>query len=83
MIDERVLPAIDKAAIQSRLYDLGAFHVSKISIETLVKRIVRDSAIMNNKDDFSMFKAFMESQDIDAEYMKALLEEAKVIMEEV
>jgi len=82
LVDEKVLPAIDKAVIQSKLYDLGAFHVSKISIETIVKRIIRDNSIMNNKDDFSMFEAFIESQGIDGEYKKSLLKEAKIIMGE-
>ena len=82
LVDEKVLPAMDKAVIQSRLYDLGAFHVSRISIETIVKRVIRDSSIMNNKDDFSMFEAFINSQGIDGEYKKALLKEAKIIMGE-
>ena len=73
---------MDKSVIQSKLYDLGAFHVSKISIETVVKRIIRDSAILDNKDDFSMFEAFIDSQGIDGEYKKSLLKEAKIIMGE-
>jgi len=82
LIDEKVLPAIDRAVIESKLYDLGAFHVSKISIEAMAKRIVRDNSILNNKDDFSMFEAFIDSQDFDEEYRKALLKEAKIIMGE-
>jgi DNA repair exonuclease SbcCD nuclease subunit len=82
LVDEKVLPAMDKSVIQSKLYDSGAFHVSKISIETVVKRIIRDSSIMDNKDDFSMFEAFIDSQGIDGEYKKSLLKEAKIIMGE-
>jgi len=83
LIDEKVLPAVDKAAIQSSLYNLGAFHVSKVGIETIVDRIVRDDSILSQKDDFSMFKAFIDSQGIDGEYKKSLLKEAKIIMGEV
>jgi len=83
LIDEKVLPAIDKASIESSLYSLGAFHVSRISIEAITKRIVRDNSILNKKDDFSMFKAFVNSQDIDSDYKKSLLKEAKIIMGEV
>ena len=83
LIDEKVLPAIDKASIESSLYSLGAFHVSRVSIEAITKRIVRDNSILNNKDDFSMFKAFVNSQDIEDDYKKSLLKEAKIIMGEV
>jgi len=81
-IDEKVLPAVDKDAIQASLYNLGAFHVSKVSIEVVAKRLVRDSSILNHTDDYSMFKAFIDSQGIDKEYEKALLKEAKIIMGE-
>ena len=83
LIDEKVLPAVDKATIQSSLYNLGAFHVSKIGIETIADRIVRDNSILSQKDDFSMFKAFIDAQGIDGEYRKILLKEAKIIMGEV
>jgi len=82
LVDERILPALDKTEIQSMLYDMGAFHVSKISIEAIVKRVVRDNSILANKDDFSMLEAFIVSQSIDGEYKKSLLKEAKLIMGE-
>lgn len=81
-VDEKVLPAVDKESIQASLYNLGAFHVSKVSIEAIAKRLVRDNSILNHKDDFSMFKAFIDSQGIEKEYEKALLKEAKIIMGE-
>ena len=62
------------------LYRLGAFHVSKIIIEATSKRIVRDNTILDHKDDFSMLKAFLESQEIDGKYRSELLKEAKIIM---
>jgi exonuclease SbcD len=82
-IDEKILPALDKQQIQTELYRLGAFHVSKVIIEAASKRIVRDNTILEHKDDFSMLKAFLESQDIDADYRTELLKEAKIIMGEV
>ena len=81
-VDEKLLPAIDKQIIQDDLYKMGAYHVSKIIVESVSKRIVRDSAILNHKDDYSMLEAFVESQDIDKEYMEELLKEAKIIMGE-
>ena len=81
-VDEKLLPAIDKQIIQDDLYKMGAYHVSKIIVESVSKRIIRDSAILNHKDDYSMLEAFVESQDIDKEYMEELLKEAKIIMGE-
>lgn len=80
-VDEKILPAIDKQVIQSQLYKLGAFYVSKIIIEPITKRIVRDSAILKHKDDYSMLKAFLDSQDLSSDFRESLLEEAKKIME--
>lgn len=79
-VDERVLPAIDKEAIKTMLYDGGVFHVSKVGVDVNVERLVRDSSILQNKDDFSIFKAFLDSQGIDSKYKKSLLKEAKIIM---
>tara|TARA_A200000159_G_scaffold158847_1_gene176645 strand:- start:2193 stop:3362 length:1170 start_codon:yes stop_codon:yes gene_type:complete len=81
-VDEKILPAVDKQFIQKELYKLGAFYVSKITVEPITKRIVRDNAILKHKDDYSMLKAFLQSQDIESEYLDSLLEEAKKIMEE-
>ena len=79
-IDEKVMPAVDRKAIQTRLYDNGAFHVSKVLVEIITKRTVRDNEILKHKDDYSMFKAFAKSQSIEDKYQKLLLKEAKVIM---
>lgn len=79
-VDEKVLPALDKQHIQTELYRLGAFHVSKVTIEAASKRVVRDNTILDHKDDFSMLKAFLESQEIDGKYRSELLKEAKIIM---
>lgn len=82
IVDEKVLPAVDKQSIQKTIYDMGAFHVSKVIVEAVSKRIVRDNAILKHKDDYSMLKAFLESQDIDKPYLLELLKQAKIIMEE-
>lgn len=81
-VDEKVLPALDKQGIQDDLYKLGAFHVSKVVIDSVSKRIVRDNDILKHKDDYSMLKAFIESQDMEDSYKQRLLVEAKNIMEE-
>lgn len=83
LVDEKIASALDKQAIQTDLYKLGAFHVSKVIIEAISKRIVRDNSILQHKDDFSMLKAFLESQDMDKEYSLELLKEAKIIMEDL
>ena len=80
LVDEKVLPAIDKSLIQSKLYEAGAFYVSKINIETVAKRIIRNNSILEHKDDYSMLEAFVGSQDIDEGTKKDILREAKMIM---
>jgi exonuclease SbcD len=81
VIDEKVLPAVGKKSITDKLYAAGAFYVSKIIIEVVAKRIVRDNSVLEHKDDYSMFKAFVEKQGLDASMLEEMLKEAKVIME--
>jgi exonuclease SbcD len=80
-IDEKVLPAVDKKSISDRLYAAGAFFVSKVIIEVVSKRIVRDNSVLEHKDDYSMFRAFVEKQGLDKASLQEMLKEAKNIME--
>jgi len=80
-IDERVLPAVDKKSISDKLYAAGAFFVSKVIIEVVAKRIVRDNSVLEHEDDYSMFKAFVEKQGLSKAALEDMLKEAKNIME--
>lgn len=80
-VDEKVLPAVDKKSISDKLYENGAYYVSKVIIEVIAKRIVRDNSVLQHKDDYSMFKAFLESQSLDSSVLDDMLKEAKDIME--
>jgi len=80
LCEEKFLPALDRNSIQEKLYNNGAFYVSKVMLETSVKRIVRDSSIMLHSDDFSMLKAFVESQELEESFKKEILIEAKSII---
>ena len=80
-IDERVLPAVDKKSISDKLYAAGAFFVSKVIIEVITKRIVRDNSVLEHEDDYSMFKAFVEKQGLSKAALEDMLKEAKNIME--
>ncbi len=81
-VQDTVLQVIKRAEIEKMLYAQGAFYVSRVNIEPVVKRIVRDDKILKQKDDISMMKAFVESQKLEEELSKLLLREAKDIMEE-
>tara|TARA_B100000131_G_scaffold323209_1_gene380535 strand:+ start:6257 stop:7426 length:1170 start_codon:yes stop_codon:yes gene_type:complete len=83
LANEKVMPALDKAKISSIIYNNKAFYLSKVIIEPVAKRIVRDSEILKHKDDHSMFEAFIDSQDLDSEFKDALLKEASIIMGEI
>lgn len=76
---ERLASSIKKQFIEKRLYELGAHFVSKISFEYIYQRMIRDTSILGEKDDYSMFKAFVEDQGLDSELEKRLLLEAETI----
>ena len=76
-----MLPAVDKKSISDKLYAAGAFFVSKVIIEVITKRIVRDNSVLEHEDDYSMFKAFVEKQGLSKAALEDMLKEAKNIME--
>ena len=67
---ESITAAIDKDFAHSYLYDNGAHFVSKVIVEPIVKRVVRDSDILNHKDDYKMFEAFIKSQAFEGNISK-------------
>lgn len=79
-VDEKLLPAVEKEFIESVLYSGGAFYVSKVMIEALSKRITRDNAVLDQKDDYSMLETFIKSQSLDEDFMKKILKEARAIV---
>lgn len=79
-IDEKLLPAVDKEFVETCLYSGGAYCVSKVLVETLSKRITRDNAVLDQKDDYSMLETFIRSQSLEEEFVKKLLKEAKLIV---
>lgn len=81
-IKDNLIASIKKSDIEKLLYEQGAFFVSKIIIEPIVTRIIRDDAILKHKDDYSMFKAFLESQEnIESDDVITILSEAKKIID--
>lgn len=81
VIRDSLAPFIKKNDIEKILYAAGAFYVSKVTVEPIVTRMVRDEAILNHKDDYSMFKAFLEDQtSISEEEKELILREAKKII---
>ena len=75
-IKDSMISSLNKKRIESEAYSLGAFYLSKIVIESVSHRIVRDISILNNKDDYSIFKAFVESQGFSDDISKKILESA-------
>jgi DNA repair exonuclease SbcCD nuclease subunit len=80
-IRDNLVPFIRKSDIEKILYNAESFFVSKVIVEPIVTRMVRDEKILTHKDDFSMFKAFIDGQaSMDDEERATILEEAKKIM---
>lgn len=71
---------ISKTHIEKELYALGAHFVSKITIEVLTSRVIRNEDILNHRDDAEMFKAFIQSQNIDDEMRNSIECEAMSII---
>ncbi len=69
-----------RSEIEKTLYAAGAFHVSKVLWDIQQVRLEKDSKILLHKTDFDIFKAFAETQNLDAAFMAKLLEEAGKIM---
>lgn len=80
LCEDKFFPALDRQAIQDKISKAGAHYVSKVIIEPTVKRIVRDNTILMHSDDYSMIKAFIESQDLDETFRGEILQEAKNII---
>lgn len=81
IVRDNLTPFIRKNDVEKIMYSLGAFYVSKVTVEPIVTRMIRDEAILNHKDDFSMFKAFIEDQaSMQEEERDLILLEAKKIM---
>lgn len=80
-IRDSLLSFVKKSHLEKILYDEGAFFVSRITLESVFSRVVRDDAILKHKDDFSMFKAFVDNQEgLSDDDKKIILSEAKKIM---
>jgi DNA repair exonuclease SbcCD nuclease subunit len=81
IVRDNLAPFVRKNDVEKILYSAGAFFVSKVTVEPIVTRMIRDEQILNHKDDFSMFKAFIEDQaSMQDEERETILLEAKKIM---
>jgi exonuclease SbcD len=69
-----------RSDIEKVLYDLGASHVSKVLWDVNQVRLEKDKSILEKKNDFEIFEAFLNTQNLEASFMQKMLEEAKRIM---
>lgn len=81
VLHEKLASTLKRASLEKKLYESGAFYVSRINFEQIYQRLVRDTSILEEKDDFSIFKAFVEGQGFSSEMEKQILLEAKTIMD--
>lgn len=77
---ERIISDIKKNDIRDLIYEQGAFYVSKITLEPIFKKLVRDNKVLEYKDDLSRALAFIDSQSYDDELKSKLIEEIKIII---
>jgi exonuclease SbcD len=79
-VKDNMISFIKKGQVDALLKKSDVFFISKIIIEPIFNRIVRDEAILNKKDNLSMFEAFLEDQKLDEELYKEIFTEAQSIM---
>ena len=80
-LKERVVTFVKKNHIYDLCYDVTKCHfAASIKIEAIQARVVRDNSILKNKTDYSIFKAFLDKQDIDSAFRDELITESKKIM---
>ncbi len=82
-IKEELIPTLNRGKLKSYIYEKGAFFVPKINLLPVRKRVVRDTSILENEDDYSMFESFLNQQNIGKKDLEFLLKEAKTIMEDL
>lgn len=80
VMHEKLSASLKRANIEKRLYELGAYYVSKVNFEHVYQKIVRDTSILDEDGDYNMFKAFVKDQGFDADMEKRILLEAETIM---
>lgn len=80
IIHEKLSSSLKRSSIEKRLYELGAHYVSRVNFEQIYQRLVRDTSILEEKDDLSMFEAFIKDQGFDDEMEKRILLEAETII---
>lgn len=81
VIPENLSATIKRNTVEKQLYDSGAYYVSKVNLELIYHRLIRDTSILEEETPFEMFKAFVKDQLYDDETEKKILIEARSIME--
>lgn len=79
-IQGKVMTAIKKADIKNMIYEEGAYFVSKVTLEPIFNRMVKDSLVLKHKDDLSRTEAFIASQPYDDKLKEKLINEARLII---
>ena len=82
-VREELIPTLNRSKLKAYIYEKGAFYVPKVNLLPVRKRVVRDTSILDNEDDYSMFESFLAQQGIEKKDLEFLLKEAKTIMEEL
>lgn len=79
-IKDKLISFLKKSSVERILYDAGAFFSSRVTIEPIFTRIIRNDEVLNQKDNLSMFEAFLKDQALDKEDREYILRKAKNII---
>ena len=80
-IKESVISMVNKSKIEKKLYEQGAYFLSRLILESTQEEVVRDLSPLKSEGDFELFKKFLESQTLTDKKKESLIKKASEIME--
>lgn len=82
LVRDTLVNILSKADIEKILNEKKPFYISKIIIEPVILKVIKDNIILNHNDDLSLFRAFLETQtNIEKEESVNIMSEVKKIIE--
>lgn len=80
LVKENLSSVVNKNEIEKFCHDRSCFLLTKILIDVSQTKSDKNQDILNHKNDYDIFKAYAEMQDLEPEMLKLLLEESKRII---
>lgn len=80
LVKENLSSVINKNEIERFCHERSCFLLTKILIDVSQTKSEKNQDILSHKNDYDIFKAYAEMQDLEPDMLKLLLEESKRII---